>query len=88
MLQVIDEALVGDMKSEIDRVIRKYERKGILFLVELYLWKMKIDEATSKKKVKIGADTSKEEQILVNRQRCRGEMSGAAVVIPHVLPFF
>eukprot|EP00980_Cylindrotheca_fusiformis_P020023 scaffold7106_cov121-Cylindrotheca_fusiformis.AAC.5 len=87
MLQVIDEALAGDMKSEIFKLIRKYERKEILSLVEIFLWKMKIDEATSNKKVKIGADTSKEEQILFNRQRCRA-MSGAAVVIPHVLPFF
>eukprot|EP00980_Cylindrotheca_fusiformis_P026497 scaffold16300_cov150-Cylindrotheca_fusiformis.AAC.8 len=88
MLQAIDEALAGDWvsrKSEIGRVVRKYERKEILSLVELCLWKMKIDEATSKK-AKIGEATSKQEQILANRQKCR-IMSGAAVVIPHVLLF-
>eukprot|EP00980_Cylindrotheca_fusiformis_P022204 scaffold9087_cov107-Cylindrotheca_fusiformis.AAC.2 len=88
VLQGIDAALGGDWasrKSEVGRVIRKFERKEILSLLELFLWKMMIDEATSKK-VKIGEDTSKEEQILANRQRCR-VMSGATVVIPHVLPF-
>eukprot|EP00980_Cylindrotheca_fusiformis_P004103 scaffold892_cov104-Cylindrotheca_fusiformis.AAC.1 len=74
MLQSIEEILAGDWslrKSKIGRVTRKYERKEILSLVELCLWKMKIDEVT--------------EQI-VDRQRCR-IMSGAAVVMPHLLPF-
>eukprot|EP00980_Cylindrotheca_fusiformis_P007632 scaffold1601_cov59-Cylindrotheca_fusiformis.AAC.3 len=74
MLQSIEEILAGDWslrKSKIGRVFRKYERKEILSLTELFLWKMKIDEVT--------------EQI-VDRQRCR-IMSGAAVVMPHVLPF-
>eukprot|EP00980_Cylindrotheca_fusiformis_P008710 scaffold1867_cov122-Cylindrotheca_fusiformis.AAC.4 len=74
LLQVVDEALAIDWtrrKSEISKVVRKYERKEILSLVELHLWKVKIDEVT--------------EQI-VDRQRCR-IMSSAATVIPLVLPF-
>eukprot|EP00980_Cylindrotheca_fusiformis_P022520 scaffold9405_cov111-Cylindrotheca_fusiformis.AAC.1 len=74
LLQAVDEALAIDWtrrKSEISKVVRKYERKGILSLVELYLWKVKIDKVT--------------EQI-VDRQRCR-IMSSAATVIPLVLPF-
>eukprot|EP00980_Cylindrotheca_fusiformis_P026392 scaffold16055_cov53-Cylindrotheca_fusiformis.AAC.1 len=89
MLQAIDKILAGDWasrKSETSRIIRKYERKEILSLVELYLWKMKNDEATSSKKVKIGVATSKEAQILADRQK-RRFISGAAVVIPHVLLF-
>eukprot|EP00980_Cylindrotheca_fusiformis_P012513 scaffold3073_cov66-Cylindrotheca_fusiformis.AAC.28 len=88
MLQAIDEILAGDWslrKCEIGRVVRKFERKEILSLLELCLWKVKIGEATSKK-VKIGEATSKKEQIHADRQRCR-VMSGAAGVIPHVLPF-
>eukprot|EP00980_Cylindrotheca_fusiformis_P008355 scaffold1755_cov61-Cylindrotheca_fusiformis.AAC.3 len=88
MLQAIDEALGGDWGfrgSKIGGVVRKYERKEIISLLELRLWKVKIDEATPKK-VKIGEATSKKEQILADRQRCR-VMSGAAVVIPHVLHF-
>eukprot|EP00980_Cylindrotheca_fusiformis_P020412 scaffold7454_cov88-Cylindrotheca_fusiformis.AAC.1 len=88
MLEAINRALAGDWasrKSKIGGVIRKFERKEILSLVELLLWKMKIDEPTSKK-VKIGEATSKEEQILADRQRCR-VMSGASVVIPLVLTF-
>eukprot|EP00980_Cylindrotheca_fusiformis_P018919 scaffold6322_cov59-Cylindrotheca_fusiformis.AAC.15 len=88
MLQAIDEALGGYWafrKSKIGRVVRKYVRKEIVSLLELCLWKVKIDEATPKK-VKIGEATSKKEQILADRQRCR-VMSGAAVVIPHAFPF-
>eukprot|EP00980_Cylindrotheca_fusiformis_P013710 scaffold3525_cov128-Cylindrotheca_fusiformis.AAC.1 len=88
VLQAIDEILAGDWslrKSEIGRVVRKFERKEIRSLLQLCLWKLKIGEATSKK-VKIGEATSKKEQLLADRQRCR-VMSGAAVVIPHVLPF-
>eukprot|EP00980_Cylindrotheca_fusiformis_P025275 scaffold13382_cov60-Cylindrotheca_fusiformis.AAC.1 len=54
-------------------------------LVELYLWKVKVDEATSKK-LKLGEATSQKEQILADRQRCR-VMSATSVVITHVLPF-
>eukprot|EP00980_Cylindrotheca_fusiformis_P023672 scaffold10740_cov96-Cylindrotheca_fusiformis.AAC.1 len=76
--EAIDEILAVDWslrKSKIDGAVRKYERKEILSLVELYLWKVKIDEAASKK-----------EQMLADRQE-RRIMSGADVVIPHVLPF-
>eukprot|EP00980_Cylindrotheca_fusiformis_P008699 scaffold1866_cov66-Cylindrotheca_fusiformis.AAC.1 len=89
MLQAIDKILAGDRasrKSETGRIIRKYERKEILSLVELFLWKMKNDEATSSKKVKIGVATSKVAQILADRQK-RRFISGAAAVIPHVLLF-
>eukprot|EP00980_Cylindrotheca_fusiformis_P005499 scaffold1170_cov122-Cylindrotheca_fusiformis.AAC.7 len=80
ILQSVEEALAVDWSSrrrEIGRIVEKYERKEIFSLVELYLWKVKIDEATSKK-----------EQILVvaDRQTCRIK-SGAALVIRHVLPF-
>eukprot|EP00980_Cylindrotheca_fusiformis_P023564 scaffold10613_cov77-Cylindrotheca_fusiformis.AAC.3 len=88
MLQEIDEIFPGDWelrKSEIGEVVRHYTQKEILSLLELCLWKVKIGEATSKK-VKIGEATSKKEQILADRQRCR-YLSGANVVIPHVLPF-
>eukprot|EP00980_Cylindrotheca_fusiformis_P010733 scaffold2417_cov101-Cylindrotheca_fusiformis.AAC.1 len=88
MLLAIEDALTGDWlsrKSKIGRIVRKYERKEILSLVELYLWKVKIDESTSKK-AKIEKVISKKEQIRANRQRCRF-LSGAEVVIPHVLPF-
>eukprot|EP00980_Cylindrotheca_fusiformis_P005692 scaffold1189_cov81-Cylindrotheca_fusiformis.AAC.3 len=88
VLQTIDETLAADWssrQSEIGRMVRKFERKEIISLLELCLWKMKIDEAIPKK-VKIGEATSKKEQILADRQRCR-VMSGAAVVVPHVLPF-
>eukprot|EP00980_Cylindrotheca_fusiformis_P003899 scaffold865_cov87-Cylindrotheca_fusiformis.AAC.5 len=77
MLQAIDEALGGDWafrKSKIGGAVRKYEQKEILSIVELYLWKMKIDEVTF------------EQMLLADRQRCR-IMSGAAAVIPHVLRF-
>eukprot|EP00980_Cylindrotheca_fusiformis_P009626 scaffold2127_cov85-Cylindrotheca_fusiformis.AAC.6 len=77
MLQAIEEILAGDWslrKSKIGRVIRKYERKEILSLMELFLFKMKIGEDTSQQI----RDT--------NRQRCR-IMSGAAVVMPYVLRF-
>eukprot|EP00980_Cylindrotheca_fusiformis_P008545 scaffold1813_cov109-Cylindrotheca_fusiformis.AAC.3 len=98
MLQAIDEALAvewSSRKSEVGRVVRKYERKEIISLLELCLWKVKIDGAVSKKvkidgavskKVRIGEATSEKEQILTDRQRCR-VTSGADIVISHVLPF-
>eukprot|EP00980_Cylindrotheca_fusiformis_P023875 scaffold11103_cov117-Cylindrotheca_fusiformis.AAC.1 len=96
----VDEALGGDWasrKNKIGEVVRKYAQKEILSLLELCLWKVKIGEASTSKKAKIGEATSKkakigeatskkEEHILANRRRCR-VMSGADVVIPHVLPF-
>eukprot|EP00980_Cylindrotheca_fusiformis_P023278 scaffold10313_cov138-Cylindrotheca_fusiformis.AAC.3 len=81
MMQEVDQALVSmvadrsSRRREIVRVVRKYERKATLSLLELYLWKVKIDEVLSKK-----------EQVLVDRQRCR-IMSGAGIVIPLVRPF-
>eukprot|EP00980_Cylindrotheca_fusiformis_P000875 scaffold230_cov138-Cylindrotheca_fusiformis.AAC.1 len=81
MLQQVDEGLTSitadrsSRRREIVGVVRKYERKEVLSLVELCLWKEKIDEVSSKK-----------ELILADRQRCR-IMSGAAIVIPLVLPF-
>eukprot|EP00980_Cylindrotheca_fusiformis_P025887 scaffold14826_cov72-Cylindrotheca_fusiformis.AAC.1 len=50
--EAIDEALGGDWDfrgSKIGGVVRKYERKEIISLLELCLWKVKIDEATPKK---------------------------------------
>eukprot|EP00980_Cylindrotheca_fusiformis_P023754 scaffold10927_cov96-Cylindrotheca_fusiformis.AAC.1 len=92
ILQAMDEALAVDLSSrmsKVDRVVRTFEwkeRKEILSLVELFLWKMKIDEASSNKKVKIGVATSKKAQILADRQK-RRFTSGAEFVIPHVLLF-
>eukprot|EP00980_Cylindrotheca_fusiformis_P001801 scaffold408_cov71-Cylindrotheca_fusiformis.AAC.2 len=76
MLQAINTALSLDWssrKSEIGRVVRKYQLKEILSLVELRLWKIKIDEAST------NAQTA-------DREFCRIS-SGAAAVIPHLLPF-
>eukprot|EP00980_Cylindrotheca_fusiformis_P015111 scaffold4170_cov79-Cylindrotheca_fusiformis.AAC.5 len=78
MLQAIDEILAGDWslrKIEIGRVVRKFERKEILSLLELCLWKVKIDEVVMS-----------EQMLLADRQKCR-IMSGADVVVRHVLPF-
>eukprot|EP00980_Cylindrotheca_fusiformis_P005496 scaffold1170_cov122-Cylindrotheca_fusiformis.AAC.4 len=81
MVEAVDGAVVLDpsfRRREVCIVyfeLLNHERKEILCLVELCLWKMKIDEATSNM-----------EQILADRQACR-IMSGAAVVIPHLLPF-
>eukprot|EP00980_Cylindrotheca_fusiformis_P006292 scaffold1348_cov93-Cylindrotheca_fusiformis.AAC.1 len=96
MLQSIDEAVEwSSRKIEIGKVVRKFQRKEILSLVELCLWKVKIDGVvvTSEQilvadlwKVKIEDVISKKEQILADRQKCR-IMSGVDVVIPHVLPF-
>eukprot|EP00980_Cylindrotheca_fusiformis_P012761 scaffold3118_cov64-Cylindrotheca_fusiformis.AAC.19 len=52
--------------------LAKYELKEILSLLELHLWKAKIDEVRSKE-----SD---------DRQSCRFR-SGASIVIPNVLPF-
>eukprot|EP00980_Cylindrotheca_fusiformis_P029973 scaffold24130_cov142-Cylindrotheca_fusiformis.AAC.3 len=80
ILRLVDEALEVDIASrgwEIVSIylkIAKYERKDICSIVELFLWKVKIDEVGSRK-----------EQI-AERQMCRIN-SGASIVIPHVLPF-
>eukprot|EP00980_Cylindrotheca_fusiformis_P023614 scaffold10675_cov89-Cylindrotheca_fusiformis.AAC.1 len=81
MWQAVDEAsavcCLSSKRSKIGQVyfdFANYERKEILSLVELYLWKRKIDEVSS-----MAENTA-------NRQCCRIN-SGASIVIPHVLPF-
>eukprot|EP00980_Cylindrotheca_fusiformis_P002410 scaffold571_cov163-Cylindrotheca_fusiformis.AAC.1 len=79
MRQAIDEALTVELscrREEIGKVYFKLagsERKEILSLLELFLWKMQIFEVSSQ-----------EEH--VDRLWCRVK-SGACFVIPHVLPF-
>eukprot|EP00980_Cylindrotheca_fusiformis_P024851 scaffold12602_cov105-Cylindrotheca_fusiformis.AAC.2 len=81
MRQAVEEALVVDWPSrrrEIGRVyfeLANYEqRMKILSLLELNLWKIKIEEVRSK------------EQTIANRKSCRIN-NGASIVLPHVLPF-
>eukprot|EP00980_Cylindrotheca_fusiformis_P007492 scaffold1552_cov86-Cylindrotheca_fusiformis.AAC.2 len=86
MWQLVDDALAVDWSSrrrEIGRVyfeLAKYEqRTTILSLVELCLWKIKIDEDCC----------SSSEQTVTDhgyREICRIN-SGASVVLPHLLPF-
>eukprot|EP00980_Cylindrotheca_fusiformis_P009027 scaffold1935_cov54-Cylindrotheca_fusiformis.AAC.1 len=83
MSQAIHEELSVDWSSMSEREmgsvyckLAKYERKEILSLLELYLWKVKINDLV---------DGSKKQKI-TDRQSCR-IYSGASVVIPHVLPF-
>eukprot|EP00980_Cylindrotheca_fusiformis_P016739 scaffold5039_cov119-Cylindrotheca_fusiformis.AAC.6 len=77
--QAIDEALTVELscrREEIGKVYFKLagsERKEILSLLELFLWKIQIDDVSSQ-----------EEH--VDRLWCRVK-SGACFVIPHVLPF-
>eukprot|EP00980_Cylindrotheca_fusiformis_P008456 scaffold1786_cov138-Cylindrotheca_fusiformis.AAC.14 len=79
ILQAIDEAMAAEWSSrrrEIGIVyfkLAKYERKEIISLLELYLWKLKIDELCSKKE---SADRQN------GRINC-----GSSIVIPNVLPF-
>eukprot|EP00980_Cylindrotheca_fusiformis_P002514 scaffold587_cov77-Cylindrotheca_fusiformis.AAC.4 len=79
MLKAVDEALEVEWSSRrrnIGRVYLKladFEQKEIISIVELYLWKVKIDEASTKEQT-------------VNREFCRVN-SGASIVIPHVLSF-
>eukprot|EP00980_Cylindrotheca_fusiformis_P012703 scaffold3105_cov89-Cylindrotheca_fusiformis.AAC.3 len=79
MQQAVDEALAADRSSrsrEMNVVcfkIATYERAEFLSLVELFLWKIKIGEASSKER---NAD----------RQSCLIN-SGASFVIFNVLPF-
>eukprot|EP00980_Cylindrotheca_fusiformis_P025961 scaffold14995_cov92-Cylindrotheca_fusiformis.AAC.3 len=81
VMQAVDEALSVDWSSRRRSIVmiywrlENYERKEVFSFLELYLWKMKIDEVMSNRKDDV-----------VDRQRCR-IMSGAAIVIPHVLPF-
>eukprot|EP00980_Cylindrotheca_fusiformis_P022726 scaffold9646_cov133-Cylindrotheca_fusiformis.AAC.9 len=80
MVQVVDKALEVDWSSrrrEIGLVyfkLARHELEEILSLVELYLWKTKIDDIVSR------------EQSNVDRESCRINC-GASAVIPHVLSF-
>eukprot|EP00980_Cylindrotheca_fusiformis_P008676 scaffold1858_cov101-Cylindrotheca_fusiformis.AAC.1 len=79
MLQAVDEALAVDWSSRRSSIgmiyfkIANYERKESLSLIELFLWKMKIEGACSQEKYD-------------DRESCR-ITSGACTVIPHLLPF-
>eukprot|EP00980_Cylindrotheca_fusiformis_P002665 scaffold623_cov83-Cylindrotheca_fusiformis.AAC.2 len=85
MWRAIDDALTVDWSSrsrEIGRVyfeLAKYERKEILSLVELCLWKIKIDEDCCSSPKQTVTDHG-------NREICRIN-SGASIVLPHLLPF-
>eukprot|EP00980_Cylindrotheca_fusiformis_P020517 scaffold7572_cov118-Cylindrotheca_fusiformis.AAC.6 len=78
MRRAVDAALAVDWSSrreEIGRVyfeLANYERKEILFLLERYLWKIRIDDGL--------------EQI-ADRQNCQNSCGAATIVIPHVLSF-
>eukprot|EP00980_Cylindrotheca_fusiformis_P009283 scaffold2032_cov122-Cylindrotheca_fusiformis.AAC.5 len=80
VLEAIDEASGADWSSRRREIIAiclklaKYERKEVSSVMELYLWKVKIDEV----------DSTKEQ--IVDRQSCRIN-SGASIVIPYVLSF-
>eukprot|EP00980_Cylindrotheca_fusiformis_P017191 scaffold5294_cov129-Cylindrotheca_fusiformis.AAC.1 len=79
MLQAVDEALTGNWRFRRREVIAiylklaKYERKEIVSLMELFLWKTKIDEVGAKEET-------------ANREFCRIN-SGASIVIPQLLSF-
>eukprot|EP00980_Cylindrotheca_fusiformis_P015900 scaffold4658_cov118-Cylindrotheca_fusiformis.AAC.6 len=79
MMQAVHDALAVDWSlrmREIGRVyfkLAKYERKEVLSLMELYLWKMKNGEFITA-------------QQNTDRESCRIN-SGASIVIPQVLPF-
>eukprot|EP00980_Cylindrotheca_fusiformis_P014599 scaffold3955_cov160-Cylindrotheca_fusiformis.AAC.19 len=79
MLKAIDEALAVDWSSRRREVVvvylklATYERRECLSLVELCLWKIKIDDVNSNENI-------------ADRQECRIN-SGASIVIPHVLTF-
>eukprot|EP00980_Cylindrotheca_fusiformis_P006352 scaffold1356_cov123-Cylindrotheca_fusiformis.AAC.33 len=81
-LQAVEDALAVDWSSrrrEVYAIYLKlavYERKEIISLVELYLWKLELDDSRRKKK----------EEEIADRQRCR-ILSGATTVIPHLLLF-
>eukprot|EP00980_Cylindrotheca_fusiformis_P017193 scaffold5294_cov129-Cylindrotheca_fusiformis.AAC.3 len=80
MWQAVDEALAVDWSSRRREVVgtylklANYEREEMLsFLLELCLWKLKIDEVSSTEQT-------------VDRNSCRIN-SGASIVIPQVLSF-
>eukprot|EP00980_Cylindrotheca_fusiformis_P018753 scaffold6247_cov104-Cylindrotheca_fusiformis.AAC.3 len=80
MLQAVDDALAVEWSFRGREIIAiylklaKYERKEICSILELYLWKVKIDEISLKN------------EEVADRQSCRIN-SGASIVIPCVLPF-
>eukprot|EP00980_Cylindrotheca_fusiformis_P029423 scaffold23472_cov106-Cylindrotheca_fusiformis.AAC.2 len=82
MVEAVYKALAADLSSRRREIVATYlklaiyERKDILSLVELYLWKAKIDDEV------ISAKNAQ----MVNRESCRIN-SGSSIVIPHVLPF-
>eukprot|EP00980_Cylindrotheca_fusiformis_P003548 scaffold791_cov115-Cylindrotheca_fusiformis.AAC.6 len=79
MLQALDAALLdwSSRRKKIGKIyfeLANYERQmKILSLVELCLWKLKIDEVSSKEQA-------------IDRESCRIN-SGASCVLPHLLPF-
>eukprot|EP00980_Cylindrotheca_fusiformis_P011611 scaffold2747_cov104-Cylindrotheca_fusiformis.AAC.1 len=79
VVEAVNEALAVDPFSRMRVVIAvylklaNYERKEVISVLELYLWKTKIDEVGSKEE-------------MCDREGCRIN-SGASIVIPHVLPF-
>eukprot|EP00980_Cylindrotheca_fusiformis_P003545 scaffold791_cov115-Cylindrotheca_fusiformis.AAC.3 len=78
VLQAVDDALAADWSSRRKEIgvvyfkLANYERNEILSLLELYLWKLKIDE--------VGATES------ADRLCCRIN-SGASIVVDNVIPF-
>eukprot|EP00980_Cylindrotheca_fusiformis_P026398 scaffold16066_cov109-Cylindrotheca_fusiformis.AAC.4 len=79
MMQAVDEALKADWSSRRREIVAiylklaKYEQQEILSVMELGLWKIKIDDVIANEQTP-------------DRQSCR-IMSGASIVIPQVLPF-
>eukprot|EP00980_Cylindrotheca_fusiformis_P018756 scaffold6247_cov104-Cylindrotheca_fusiformis.AAC.6 len=80
MLQSVDDAMAVEWPSRARKIfavylkLSNYEWKEIFSILDLYRWKVRIDEISSKN-----------EQI-ADRQSCRIN-SGASIVIPCVLPF-
>eukprot|EP00980_Cylindrotheca_fusiformis_P000566 scaffold146_cov107-Cylindrotheca_fusiformis.AAC.5 len=78
MLQAVDKALAVDWASrrrkiiEISLKLANCERQEVFAILELYLWKLKIDMVGTKE--------------IADRQSCRIN-SGASVLIPYVLTF-
>jgi hypothetical protein len=91
ILAAMDEALAAEWSSRRRGILllyyklATYERLESISLLELALWKIKIDEAGSPNKLGlVKLDLSQEER--ADRQSCR-IYSGAHVVIWNVLPF-
>eukprot|EP00980_Cylindrotheca_fusiformis_P017196 scaffold5294_cov129-Cylindrotheca_fusiformis.AAC.6 len=79
VLQAFEESLAKEWYTRRMEIVSIYlalvyhERREILSLLELCLWKMKIDEGSTKEQT-------------ADRELCRVH-SGASIVIPHVLSF-